>query len=92
MSTGKSFLTLSNISDAVFTLIIFRSKISLKSIGPDTKVVFTPALLKALAISKPCFPLDSFEINLTGSIYSLVGPVVTNAFNFFLITKSLFLK
>ena len=51
--------------------------------GPVIRVVSTPNLLRAKAISYPCLPLDSFEIYLTGSIYSLVGPAVTNAFNFF---------
>ena len=39
--------------------------------GPVIKVVLIPNLLNAQAISKPCLPLDSFEMNLTGSKYSL---------------------
>ena len=52
--------------------------------GPVIRVVSTPNLLRAKAISYPCLPLDSFEIYLTGSIYS-GRPAVTNAFNFFLL-------
>ena len=48
-------------------------------VGPATKVVFIPNLESAKAISYPCLPLDSLDIYLTGSIYSRVGPVVTNA-------------
>ena len=55
--------------------------------GPVIKVVLIPNLLRAKAISYPCFPLDSFEIYLTGSIYSLVGPAVTRALKFFFLTK-----
>ena len=51
--------------------------------GPAIKVVFIPTLSSAKAISYPCFPLDLLVINLTGSIYSLVGPAVTIALNLF---------
>ena len=59
-------------------------------VGPDINVVFTPSLDNSSAISYPCFPLDSLEINLTGSKYSFVGPVVTIAFIFFFFNKSFF--
>ena len=60
--------------------------------GPDIKVVSIPLFDKDFAISKPCLPLDLFVINLTGSIYSFVGPAVTTAFNWFLIFKVFFEK
>ena len=50
-----------------------------KLVGPDINVVSKPLLDNDFAISKPCLPLDLFVINLTGSIYSFVGPAVTNA-------------
>ena len=40
----------------------------------------------ASAIAKPIFPELLLEINLTGSIYSFVGPAVTSAFKFLLFT------
>ena len=51
--------------------------------GPVINLVLIPSLLKANVISKPCLPLDSLEMYLTGSKYSLVGPAVTRAFKFF---------
>ena len=53
-----------------------------KLVGPEIRVVLKPFLDKDLAISYPCLPIDLFVINLTGSIYSFVGPAVTSAFNF----------
>ena len=50
-----------------------------------------PNLDNSRAISYPCFPLDSLEINLTGSIYSFVGFVVTIALIFFFLSN-FFLK
>ena len=49
---------------------------------PLSQRISKPFLERDLANSYPCFPLDLFVINLTGSIYSFVGPAVTNAFNF----------
>ena len=54
---------------------------------PEISVVSNPLSLRHLAISYPCLPLDLFVINLTGSIYSLVGPAVTKAFNFLFLSK-----
>ena len=56
--------------------------------GPDINVVLTPNFANELAISYPCLPLELFVINLTGSIYSFVGPAVTSAFNFLFFTIS----
>ena len=58
-----------------------------KLIGPEIRVVSKPFLDKDLAISYPCLPLDLLVINLTGSIYSFVGPAVTNAFSFLLFLR-----
>ena len=55
-----------------------------KFVGPEIKVVSIPLLANDLAISYPCFPDDWLEINLTGSIYSLVGPAVTKALSLIL--------
>ena len=55
-----------------------------KLIGPEIRVVSKPFLDKDLAISYPCLPLDLFVRNLTGSIYSFVGPAVTIALSFLL--------
>ena len=68
MSTGKISFTSFIISLALTT---FFTSISLEKfifVGPEIKVVFIPSLDKASAISYPCFPLDSFEIYLTGSM------------------------
>ena len=46
------------------------------------RVVSNPFLDRDFAISYPCLPLDLLVINLTGSIYSFVGPAVTKAFKF----------
>jgi len=76
-------------------VIIFFVLISLleeRCEGPVIKVVFIPNLLNASAISNPCLPLDSFEIYLTGSKYSLVGPAVTKAFRFLLLIIFFLLK
>ena len=54
--------------------------------GPDINVVSTPNFASELAISYPCLPLELFVINLTGSIYSFVGPAVTSAFKFLFFT------
>jgi hypothetical protein len=43
-------------------------------VGPVTKVTNIPFSLAARARAKPIFPDDGFEINLTGSIHSRVGP------------------
>ena len=64
------------------------SRVGIKFDGPDISFVFIPNFFKANAISYPCFPLNSFEMYLTGSKYSLVGPVVTKAFKFFSLTIS----
>ena len=45
-----------------------------------------PNFANELAISYPCLPLELFVINLTGSIYSFVGPAVTSAFKFLFFT------
>ena len=58
-----------------------------KLVGPDIKVVSNPCFDKDFASSKPCLPLDLLVINLTGSMYSYVGPAVTNALNFLLVFK-----
>ena len=50
-------------------------------------VVLIPNFESAKAISYPCLPLDSLDIYLTGSIYSLVGPEVTSALRFFFFKK-----
>ena len=50
--------------------------------GPAISLVFIPNFFNAKATSYPCLPLDSLEIYLTGSKYSLVGPVVTKALKF----------
>ena len=55
-----------------------------KLVGPDIKVVSKPFLIRIWQFHNPCLPLDLFVINLTGSIYSFVGPAVTRAFNFLL--------
>ena len=44
---------------------------------------------KDFANAYPCFPLDLFEINLIGSIYSCVGPAVTSALYFLFLDKFL---
>ena len=54
--------------------------------GPDINVVSTPNFANELAISYPCLPLELFVINLTGSIYSFVGPAVTSALKFLFFT------
>ena len=59
-----------------------------KLVGPDMRVVSNPFFDKDLANSKPCFPLDLLVINLTGSIYSCVGPAVTKALNFLFFSKT----
>ena len=53
--------------------------------GPEIKVVSKPLLNNDFAISYPCLPLDLFEMYLTGSIYSCVGPAVTIALYFLLL-------
>jgi len=50
-------------------------------------VVSNPFLANDLANAKPCFPEDLLVINLTGSIYSYVGPAVTKALNFLFFFK-----
>ena len=45
-------------------------------------MVSNPFLANDFAKAYPCFPEDLLVINLTGSIYSLVGPAVTKALNF----------
>ena len=57
--------------------------------GPEIKVVLKPLLNNDFAISYPCLPLDLFEIYLTGSINSCVGPAVTIALNFLLLLLNL---
>ena len=63
-----------------FFIYIFRFIFNLE--GPDISVVLTPIFANEFAISYPCLPLELFVINLTGSIYSFVGPAVTRAFKF----------
>jgi len=45
-----------------------------KKVGPESKITLCPMDTAILAISYPILPVEGFEINLTGSIYSLVGP------------------
>ena len=52
-----------------------------------TNFVLKPISFNDFAISNPCFPEDSFDKNLTGSIYYRVDPAVTNAFKFLLLNK-----
>ena len=54
--------------------------------GPDISVVSKPFFDSDFANSNPCFPLDLLVINLTGSIYSFVGPAVTSALIFLFFT------
>ncbi len=49
--------------------------------GPLIKVTSAPLLNAALAMAYPIFPDDLFDMNLTGSRYSLVGPAVTRIFS-----------
>ena len=70
------------ISFAVSTLIKFTPVTGSKFVSPEIKVVSKPLSLNDLAISYPCLPLDLLVINLTGSIYSRVGPAVTSALNY----------
>src|SRR4030042_2643679 len=49
--------------------------------GPLIRVTSAPLLNAALAKAYPIFPDDLFDKNLTGSIYSLVGPAVTMTFS-----------
>src|SRR4030042_646165 len=50
--------------------------------GPLTRTTSAPLLRAALPMAYPIFPDDLFDINLTGSRYSLVGPAVTRIFSF----------
>ena len=54
-----------------------------KFVGPDISVISNPFFDNDFANSKPCLPLDLLVINLTGSMYSSVGPAVTKALNFY---------
>ena len=85
-------MTSFNISSAEVIFFTFKSLGKTRLDGPEIRVVFIPNLFSAMATSQPCLPLDSFEIYLTGSMYSLVGPVVTIAFQFFFLTMFLLLK
>ena len=58
--------------------------LTFKFVGPDISVVSKPFFDRDSANAKPCFPLDLLDINLTGSIYSRVGPAVTKALNLLL--------
>ena len=86
-SAGKLFCVSLNICSAVSTFIKFISLSAFKLVGPDISVVSNPFFDSDLANSKPCFPLDLLVINLTGSIYSRVGPAVTKALNFLFLFK-----
>ena len=44
--------------------------------GPKIKITFAPKFAALLAIETPIFPDEKFEINLTLSIFSIVGPAV----------------
>ena len=81
-SAGKLFCIASNIWLAVSTFIKFIFLSTFKLVGPEISVVSNPFFDSDLANSKPCLPLDLLVINLTGSIYSCVGPAVTKALNF----------
>lgn len=83
ISAGRLPIVASYIACALSTLIKLISGDIFKFDGPEIKVVSKPLLFSEFAISYPCLPLDSLEINLTGSIYSLVGPAVTIAFSFY---------
>ena len=86
-STGKFSWVATNISSAVSTFIRLISLVISRLVGPDINVVSKPFLDNDFANSYPCLPLDLFVIKRTGSMYSLVGPAVTNALNFLLAFK-----
>ncbi len=46
--------------------------------GPVIKITSPPKSLAFFAIAYPILPVERFVINLTGSIFSTVGPAVTN--------------
>ena len=46
-------------------------------IGPVINVTRAPLFDSSEAIAKPCLPDDLLLTNLTGSIFSTVGPAVT---------------
>ena len=48
--------------------------------GPDIKVTFAPRFVAASANEKPILPDEKLPINLTGSIFSKVGPADINIF------------
>ena len=92
ISTGRLFFISFSISFAEVIFLTSKLFEKTKLEGPDINLVFIPSFFKAKATSYPCFPLDSFEIYLTGSRYSLVGPVVTTAEKFLFFTKFFSLK
>ena len=51
-----------------------------KLTGPDIKLTKAPSSQAASAKAKPIFPELRFDINLTGSIISRVGPAVMRIF------------
>ena len=48
--------------------------------GPDIKVTLAPRLAAASANEKPILPEEKLPINLTGSIFSYVGPADISMF------------
>ena len=50
------------------------------AVFPLTIVTSAPLSIAALASAYPILPLEWFEMNLTGSTDSLVGPAVTRTF------------
>ena len=48
--------------------------------GPVIRVTSAPLMMHSLAKAYPIFPVEWFDINLTGSKASLVGPAVTITF------------
>ena len=71
-----NLLTLSDISLAEFTLYRFIDLSAFNETGPLTKLTDAPSSIAASARAYPIFPELLLDINLTGSICSLVGPAV----------------
>ena len=69
----------SNISEQVDIFIIFLTLL-FKEVSPVINVTLAPILYATSAIAYPILPLERLVINLTGSIYSFVGPAVTIIF------------
>ena len=74
------FIISSYISSADFISTLFIKSGTNSSDGPITKVTLAPLYAAIFAISTPIFPVELFEIYLTGSIASLVGPALTQTF------------